>query len=153
MNRSADTQFSANEIIPGQKIRVEDYSFNLPPDRIAQEPAAHRDESRLMVLDRRRPGIQHLIFRDLPEILLPGDLLVLNDTRVINARLEGRKSSGGKVEFLFVEPDRNPQTWSASLPEGSQTVARDRDLFWKRGDWESDGLGGEHGPAYLSGRR
>jgi S-adenosylmethionine:tRNA ribosyltransferase-isomerase len=77
--------------------------YDLPPDRIAQQPAAERDLSKLMVLRRASAEISHCIFRDLPDLLNPGDLLVLNDTRVLPARLIGlRDKTGGKWEGLFL---------------------------------------------------
>jgi S-adenosylmethionine:tRNA ribosyltransferase-isomerase len=77
--------------------------YDLPPQLIAQQPAAERDASRLMVLQRADGTIAHRIFRDLPELLKPGDLLVLNDTRVLPARLIGqREKTGGKWEALFL---------------------------------------------------
>jgi S-adenosylmethionine:tRNA ribosyltransferase-isomerase len=82
------------------------FEYDLPADLIAQEPAAERDAARLMVLDRTRSTISHHIFRDLPGLLRPGDLLVRNDTRVLPARLLGRRSrTGGKWEGLFLRTD------------------------------------------------
>lgn len=85
-------------------MNVADFDFELPAERIAQYPASRRDESRLLVLDRETGALRHRRFSDLAELLRPGDLLVLNDTRVIPARLVGRKPSGGRVELLLVEP-------------------------------------------------
>ncbi len=77
--------------------------YDLPPELIAQQPAAERDASRLMVLNRAGRVIAHRVFHDLPELLKPGDLLVLNDTRVLPARLIGhREKTGGKWEGLFL---------------------------------------------------
>jgi S-adenosylmethionine:tRNA ribosyltransferase-isomerase len=78
--------------------------YELPEELIAQEPVEPRDASRLLVLPRAAGEARHLRFSDLPELLEPGDLLVLNDSRVIPARLEGRKESGGRCELLLVEP-------------------------------------------------
>jgi S-adenosylmethionine:tRNA ribosyltransferase-isomerase len=83
---------------------VSDLDFDLPEELIAQEPVEPRDASRLLVLPRAGGAARHLRFSDLPGLLQPGDLLVLNDSRVIPARLVGRKASGGKVEVLLVEP-------------------------------------------------
>jgi S-adenosylmethionine:tRNA ribosyltransferase-isomerase len=86
-------------------VALSDYAFPLPPECIAQAPLAERDASRLLVLDRRSGAITHHRYRELPELLRPGDLLVLNDTRVVPARLLGRKGrSGGRVELLLVHP-------------------------------------------------
>ena len=74
--------------------------FDLPPELIAQDPAAERDRARLLVLRRASGTLTHQVFRDLPELLAPGDLLVLNDTRVVPARLLGRRANtGGKWEL------------------------------------------------------
>lgn len=85
-------------------MRTDAFDYELPEERIAQRPVEERDLSRLMIL--RRDGsepIGHAVFRDLPRLLDPEDLLVLNDTRVIAARLQGRKDSGGRIELLLVE--------------------------------------------------
>ena len=75
-----------------------DFDFHLPPELIAQQPAPERSASRL--LDGTQPLPADRIFRDLPTLLAPGDLLVFNDTRVLKARLFGEKPTGGKVELL-----------------------------------------------------
>ena len=85
---------------------------------IAQEPASPRDASRLFVLGRQGGRQEHRVFRDLPELLSQEDLLVLNDTRVIHARLHGRKPTGGVAEFLFVRRVR-ADAWKA-LCQGSR---------------------------------
>ena len=85
-------------------MNVAEFDFELPAERIAQHPAPRRDESRLLVLDRETGALRHRQFSDLADLLVPGDLLVLNDTRVIPARLIGHKPSGGRVELLLIEP-------------------------------------------------
>lgn len=85
-------------------MQTSDFDFELPPELIAQKPLARRDESRLMVVDRASGIISHRIFRDLEKIIPPGDLLVLNRTRVIRARLLGRRASGAPAEFLLLKP-------------------------------------------------
>ena len=80
---------------------LSDYDYDLPPERIAGKPSAVRSASRLLRLDRSTGNIRHRRFADLPELLDSKDLLVFNDTRVIRARLHGRKNSGGKVEVLI----------------------------------------------------
>jgi S-adenosylmethionine:tRNA ribosyltransferase-isomerase len=79
------------------------YDYVLPPERIAQTPAVPRDRARMLVV-KRSPHYSHGIFQELPQWLQPGDLLVLNNTRVIPARLHGYKSSGLPVEVLLLEP-------------------------------------------------
>jgi S-adenosylmethionine:tRNA ribosyltransferase-isomerase len=85
-------------------VKLSDFDYHLPPDRIAQRPTPRRDESRLMVIERHGDGVRHRRFSDLPELLKPDDLLVVNDTRVVPARLYGRKETGGRVELLLSRP-------------------------------------------------
>lgn len=82
----------------------DDYNFILPDQLIAQQPLARRDHSRLLHLERSSGRLDHRCFSDLPDLLCAGDLLVLNDTRVVPGRLLGRKESGGKVEVLILDP-------------------------------------------------
>jgi S-adenosylmethionine:tRNA ribosyltransferase-isomerase len=84
-------------------VKLSDFDYELPPGRIAQRPLSRRDDSRLLVMDRASGASAHRRFEDLPELLDPGDLLVLNDTRVLAARLHGAKPSGGRVEALLLE--------------------------------------------------
>ena len=84
-------------------MRASDFDYALPEELIAQEPIEPRDASRLLVLPSAGAP-EHRAFADLPDLLAPGDLLVFNDTKVIPARLVGRKESGGRVEVLLVEP-------------------------------------------------
>jgi S-adenosylmethionine:tRNA ribosyltransferase-isomerase len=83
--------------------RLSAYDYDLPPELIAQEPLADRSAARLLVLDRRSGTLRHQQVRDLPELLQPGDCLVLNDSRVVPARLQGfRTQTGGRWEGLFL---------------------------------------------------
>lgn len=81
-------------------MKTSDFTFELPPELIAQHPLPQRTASRLLCLDRTTGATRHRHFSDLPDLLQPGDLLVFNDTRVIPARLFGRKATGGRVEIL-----------------------------------------------------
>lgn len=84
-------------------MRVEDFNFDLPEELIAQHPLEKRDSSRLLVLDKKTGEINHQHFGDLPDFLKKGDVLVLNDTRVIPARLLGvKEDTEGKIEFLLL---------------------------------------------------
>src|SRR5262252_4530791 len=85
-------------------MRLEDFDYELPPDRIAQMPPAQRDASHLLVHERARDHTAHRAFSELPDLLPPGTLLVLNDTRVLPARLRARKPTGGAVELLVLDP-------------------------------------------------
>lgn len=96
-------------------MKTDDFDYQLPPELIAQKPAQERPASRMLVLDRTRGEVEHRGFRDLSGYLRPGDLLVLNDTRVIPARLIGRKEkTGGKVELLLLE-ETEPDRWDVLL--------------------------------------
>jgi S-adenosylmethionine:tRNA ribosyltransferase-isomerase len=86
---------------------IKDYRYELPSELIAQEPLSRRDGSRLMVIDRRTGLRTHGLFSDLAELLRAGDILVINNTAVVPARLIGTKETGGKVEVLLIDyPDR-----------------------------------------------
>lgn len=87
------------------KLAIADFDYELPQDRIAQEPLADRAASKLMLLGRETGTVEHRIFRDLPTFLQEGDLLVVNDSRVIPARIKGFRTTGGAVEFLLLRPD------------------------------------------------
>jgi S-adenosylmethionine:tRNA ribosyltransferase-isomerase len=83
-------------------MRIQEFDYALPTSLIAQYPSPQRDESQLMVLHRQSGAIEHRTFRDISDYLLPGDLLVMNNTRVISARLIGKKETGGKIEILLI---------------------------------------------------
>jgi S-adenosylmethionine:tRNA ribosyltransferase-isomerase len=94
---------SASEAPPGV-LRLSDFDYDLPPERIAQEPVEPRDAARLLVVPRDGGEIGHRVFQELPDLLRPDDLLVLNETRVSAVRLFGRRSSGAAVEALLLRP-------------------------------------------------
>ena len=96
------------------------FDYELPPGRIAAYPAPRRRDSRLLVLHRATGRIQHRRFRDLPDLLAPDDLLVVNDTRVLPARLLGRKPTGAAAEVLLLRPAR-PARGSAPTADHSRT--------------------------------
>jgi S-adenosylmethionine:tRNA ribosyltransferase-isomerase len=93
-------------------MRTSDFDYHLPESSIAQTPAEPRDSSRLLVLHRDTGQLEHRIFREVREYLQPGDLLVLNQTRVIPARIYARKDTGGRVELLLLRR-RDTLTWEA----------------------------------------
>jgi S-adenosylmethionine:tRNA ribosyltransferase-isomerase len=104
-------------------MRAADFDYSLPPELIAQTPAPRRDQSRLLVLDRATAQITHRRFLDLPEFFSPGDLLVLNDSRVIPARLRGRNPrTGGNFEALLLE-ENAPNDWWAMMRPGKRAAA------------------------------
>jgi len=93
-------------------MQTSDFDYDLPESFIAQSPIEPRDASRLLMLDRNTGQIKHRIFREIGEYLIPGDLLVLNQTRVIPARIFARKDTGGQVELLLLRR-LDALTWEA----------------------------------------
>ncbi|MBN1831446.1 MAG: tRNA preQ1(34) S-adenosylmethionine ribosyltransferase-isomerase QueA [Deltaproteobacteria bacterium] len=85
-------------------FHIADYDYVLPGDLIAQVPVMNRDQSRLLLVEREKKSFSNSFFSALPGLLKPGDLLVANDTKVVPARLFGRKESGGQVEILVLKP-------------------------------------------------
>lgn len=121
-----------------------DFRFDLPPELIAQQPPARRGDSRLLTVDGATGALDDRRFGDLPDLLRPGDLLVFNDTRVIPARLHGRKASGGRIEALVerllderralvhLRASKAPQSGSRLLLDGgldATVLGRHGELF------------------------
>ncbi len=126
--------FPAIGIVPRydpRAMRTADFDFELPPELIAQTPASERDGSRLLILHRGSGQLEHREFRDLPERLRAGDVLVLNNSRVIPARLRGfNPRSGGRIEILLLEENAANDWWAMVRPGkrariGSQIVLHD----------------------------
>ena len=88
-------------LLPSRAVRVSDFDYELPAELIAQRPAPRRRDSRLLVLDAASAGIAHRTFPEIVEHLVPGDLVVVNDTRVIRGRFFAAKPTGGRVEILI----------------------------------------------------
>lgn len=106
-----------------------DFYYDLPEELIAQTPREDREHSRLMVLDQKTGEIQHRVFTDILDYLNPGDCLVLNNTRVIPARLYGqRKNSGGKIEFLLLKRLENNR-WETLVKPGRKARVGDTVVF------------------------
>lgn len=107
--------------------RVSHYDYELPPGRVARYPANRRDDSRLLVVNRNRPGLQHLRFSDITSLLSPGDVLVVNESRVLPVRLVGNKPTGAPAEILLVRPATGQRTDAASeeaLPKTWEALVR-----------------------------
>ncbi len=116
--------------VPG----LADVNYDLPDARIAQTPVSPRDASRLLVVRRHQPDapIEHQIFRDLPDLLEAGDLLVVNETRVTALRLFGaRQGTGGQIETLLLrpQPERGANTWACLVRPGRKIQIGDRLVF------------------------
>ena len=101
-------------------MKKSDFYFDLPEELIAQTPLAQRDASRLMCLDRQTGEIEHRHFRELKDMLRPGDCLVLNDSRVLPARLMGERSTGGAVEVVLLR-DLGEGRWECLTRPGKKT--------------------------------
>ncbi|ADU26960.1 tRNA preQ1(34) S-adenosylmethionine ribosyltransferase-isomerase QueA [Ethanoligenens harbinense] len=110
-------------------MKKSDFYYDLPPERIAQEPLAQRDQSRLMTLDRATGAVGHRHFYDLPDLLLPGDCLILNNSRVLPARLYGnREKTGGRVEFVLLNEKKRDE-WEVILRPGRTARVGARYVF------------------------
>jgi len=111
-------------------VNVSDFDFHLPDDLIAQDPPAERGASRLLALDRRKGGMAHRQFADLPSLLRAGDLLVVNDTKVFPARLIGhRLPGGGAAECFLVRPSGEGDVWEALVHPGQRLREGARMVF------------------------
>jgi S-adenosylmethionine:tRNA ribosyltransferase-isomerase len=135
-------------------VNVADFDYVLPPEAIAQRPAP-RGTARLLTLDRRTGAVSHRQIADLPELLRPGDLLVVNDTKVVPARIFGSDEKGRRTEFLVVEratqrPEvsskggREGDVWRCLAKPGSRVKAG-RKFFFEMG-WEGEALEGNVSP-------
>jgi S-adenosylmethionine:tRNA ribosyltransferase-isomerase len=102
-------------------LKVSDFDYHLPQALIAQYPLERRDSCRLLVLDRKKKSIEHRTFRDLREYLKRDDLLLLNDTKVLPCRLEGRRRTGGRVEVLLLKLNLPPDFKSRDEPRAERT--------------------------------
>lgn len=113
-------------------MRISDFDYTLPPERIAQSPVEPRDSSRLLVTHRDTGVFEHRIFRQITDYLRPGDLLVANQSRVLPARLRGVKAeTGGQVEVLLLSArgDVGPNCWEALVKPGRRVHAGQRLSF------------------------
>jgi S-adenosylmethionine:tRNA ribosyltransferase-isomerase len=145
-----------------ERLAMADFDYELPEELIAQEPLLERSASRLLVLERSTRVISHHRFVELPELLEPGDLLVMNDSRVIPARLLGQRESGGRAEFLLLRQVASQQ-WLAMLRParklrigervvfGGPAGAHEEPAYATVVSKEADGLGVVHLDAQLAG--
>ena len=109
-------------------MKVSDFNYNLPEELIAQTPIEKRDESRLMVLDRDNETIEHKIFKDILEYLKPGDMLVRNNTKVLPARIYGKKETGANVEFLLLN-NIEGDVWESIVRPGNKLHVGTKVIF------------------------
>ena len=109
-------------------MKVSDFDYDLPERLIAQHPSEKRDESRLMVLNREKQTIEDKVFKDVIDYLNPGDCLVRNNTKVIPARLYGRKETGANVEFLLLKRVHD-DTWEVIVRPGRKLLKGAKVIF------------------------
>lgn len=111
-------------------MKVSDFNYDLPEELIAQTPLEKRDESRLMVLDRKKKNqtIEHKTFKDIVDYLEPGDVLVRNNTKVIPARLYGKKETGANVEFLLLN-NIEKYIWESIVRPGNKLHVGTKVIF------------------------
>ncbi len=126
-------------------MKVKDFDFYLPEELIAQHPMEKRDEARLLVLDKETGEIEHKIFKDILDYLTPNDCLVLNNTRVLPARLIGSKEeTGGKMEFLLLKR-KEKDVWETLVKPGKRAQIGARFIFGN-GELKAEVIGmGEEG--------
>ena len=126
-------------------MKTSDFYYDLPPELIAQTPIARRDGSRLMTLDRATGEIGHRHFYELPQLLRPGDCLIMNDSRVLPARLLGRRLPGGGACEVLLLTDKGDDVWEClvrpgrKLRSGSQIRFGDGELTAEVAGEEADG--------------
>ena len=109
-------------------MKLEEFDYNLPEELIAQVPIQKRDESRLMVVDREKRTIEDKVFKDIIDYLEPGDCLVRNNTKVIPARLYGKKNTGANVEFVLLKQIEG-DTWESIVRPGNKLKPGSRVIF------------------------
>ena len=109
-------------------MELSDFNYYLPEELIAQTPIEKRDESRLMVLDKNTGEIEHKIFRDIIDYLQPGDCLVRNNTKVIPARLYGKKETGANVEFVLLK-NLEGDIWETMVRPGNKLHSGAKVIF------------------------
>lgn len=109
-------------------MQVSEFDYKLPEELIAQHPLEKRDESKLMVLDRKHKTIYHKVFKNIIDYLKPGDCLVRNNTKVIPARLYGKKETGAKVEFLLLNRIEN-DIWETIVRPGNKLHSGAKVIF------------------------
>ena len=109
-------------------MKLEEFDYNLPEELIAQTPIKKRDESRLMVLDRKEKTIEHKIFKDIIDYLEPGDCIVRNNTKVLPARLYGKKETGANVEFLLLNQIEG-DIWESIVRPGNKLKPGTKVIF------------------------
>ena len=122
---SPATAFDASR--PQSDLQTDDFDFDLPADLIAQTPLEPRDATRLLVVDKGSGAVTHHSFREIPALLDPGDVLVVNDSRVLAGRIHAVRATGGRVEFLLLRPIAG----SSSGVSDETTTGREWSVWWE----------------------
>jgi S-adenosylmethionine:tRNA ribosyltransferase-isomerase len=117
-------------------MEITRFDFDLPPELIAQNPVDVRDQSRLLVINRKTRSVSHHIFSELPGLLPRGAVLFRNNASVLPARLRGRRPSGGEVECLLLTPTEHPAEWWCLVRPGRKLPVRSR--FSHPGNWSAE---------------
>ena len=110
-------------------MQKSDFYYELPKDRIGQEPAEPRDSARMMVMDRESGALEHKIFRELPSFLEPGDLLVVNNSKVLPARLLGTKEGTGAACEILLLREQESDVWECLAKPGKRLKTGARVVF------------------------
>ncbi|MFC1657781.1 tRNA preQ1(34) S-adenosylmethionine ribosyltransferase-isomerase QueA [Candidatus Omnitrophota bacterium] len=110
------------------KFKLTQFEFSLPRQLIAQEPVAHRDESRILLINRKKKSLQEAVFKDIVKSIKRSDLLVLNNTRVLPAKLFARRKTGGKLEILLLK-EKDPETWEALVKPAKKALPGEKISF------------------------
>ncbi len=114
-------------------MKIEEFNYHLPSSLIAQYPSPSRGDTSLMILHRQTEEIEHRAFRDISEYLNSGDLLIMNNTRVLPARLIGKKESGGRVEMLLIPPWNGTNGEWKALIKGAAKLKRKTRIQFEQG--------------------
>ncbi|MGM0640374.1 MAG: tRNA preQ1(34) S-adenosylmethionine ribosyltransferase-isomerase QueA [Thermotogota bacterium] len=109
--------------------KISDYDYHLPDEMIAQTPVEPRDECKLMAIDKKSGELENKIFKDIIDYLNPGDILVVNNTKVIPARIYGQKTTGAKVEILLMEKTEEDDSWKCLVKPGSKIKKSNEIIF------------------------
>ena len=112
-------------------MKVSDFNYELPEELIAQTPIEKRDSSRLMVLNKEKQTIEHKVFSDIIEYLNEGDCLVINNTKVIPARLYGKKETGANIEFLLLNRIEG-DIWEVMVRPRKKIASWNKSYIWRR---------------------
>lgn len=124
-------------------MKLSDFNYTYPKELIAQQPLAKRDESRMMVINRRTQNFRHAMISDLPDLLATSDSLILNDSKVIPARLFGKRGNGKPIELLVVEPyPASSGTWRCLLKKAARIRAGEKFFFGMQATATAKGMDG-----------